>query len=47
MGIIYAVTPDDLIGRLLEIEVSALRDAGKGLPAVDPVSTELGCRSAC
>jgi hypothetical protein len=30
MGIIYAVTPDDLIGRLLEIEVPALRDADKG-----------------
>jgi regulator of RNase E activity RraA len=30
------VTPDDLITRLLEIEVSALCDADKGLPVVDP-----------
>jgi 4-hydroxy-4-methyl-2-oxoglutarate aldolase len=36
MGIMYAVTPDDLIERLLEIEVSALCDADKGLPVVDP-----------
>src|SRR5919206_862729 len=28
--------PDDLIARLLEIEVSALCDADKGLPVVDP-----------
>jgi 4-hydroxy-4-methyl-2-oxoglutarate aldolase len=30
------VTPDDLIERLLEIEVSALCDADKSLPVVDP-----------
>jgi 4-hydroxy-4-methyl-2-oxoglutarate aldolase len=30
------LTPDDLITRLLEIEVSALCDADKGLPVVDP-----------
>ena len=28
--------PEDLIARLLEIEVSALSDADKGLPVVDP-----------
>jgi regulator of RNase E activity RraA len=31
-----AVTPDDLIPRLLDIEVSALCDADKTLPVVDP-----------
>jgi 4-hydroxy-4-methyl-2-oxoglutarate aldolase len=30
------LAPDDLIARLLEIEVSALCDADKGLPVVDP-----------
>jgi 4-hydroxy-4-methyl-2-oxoglutarate aldolase len=33
---VRALTPDDLITRLLEIEVSALCDADKGLPVVDP-----------
>jgi regulator of RNase E activity RraA len=30
------VTPDDLIRRLLDIEVSALCDADKSLPVADP-----------
>src|SRR4051795_6593539 len=33
---VRGLTPDEVIERLLEIEVSALCDADKGLPVVDP-----------
>jgi 4-hydroxy-4-methyl-2-oxoglutarate aldolase len=36
MGMMYALPPDDLIRRLLEIEVSALCDADKTIPVADP-----------